>query len=124
MKKVLFVTILVVLASCDRQTISSHVSSKKYYEGTLIKIRYEHAGNGEMLTGYILRTSNPVEFPGDEFVEGCAVDELQVNWLLEEHDINSLVNKRVRFSGELFGGHTAHHCRKVLLNADGIDETI
>ncbi len=100
----------------------SIVASKKYYEGILIKMRYEHVGYGQMLTGYILRTSDPVEFPGDNFVKKCVVDEVQINWLLAEHDIDHYVNKRVRLSGELFGEHTAHHCRKVLLNADGIDE--
>jgi hypothetical protein len=123
MKKILLIIILAFLACSCQEKLDKEVTSKHYYEGVLTKIHYEHAGNAQMLTGYILKTVTPVHFPGDEFLDKCIIDEIQINWLITERNIDHYVNKQVKLSGELFGEHSAYHCRKVLLNAKEVIES-
>ena len=88
--------------------------------GLLLKNSYIHAGNGDILTGYILNSYAPIDFSGDDFVNQITVYEVQLVWPFEKYSPEDYIGKKIAVNGDLFGGHTAHHCRQVLLEVEEV----
>lgn len=81
------------------------------YRGKIVRHEDQHLG----LTAYVLVLDREMQFAGDDFVEPCVVQEIQ---LCPPDDLNlsQFLQSKVSVDGQLFGEHSAHHIRPVLLS--------
>lgn len=81
------------------------------YRGKIVRHEDQHLG----LTAYVLVLDKEIQFAGDDFVDPCSVQEIQL-CPSEQLDLSQYVNGSVSVDGEAFGEHSAHHIRPVLLS--------
>ena len=81
------------------------------YRGKIVRHEDQHLG----LTAYVLVLDKEMQFAGDDFVEPCAVQEIQL-CPPDQLDLSEYLTGSVSVDGEAFGEHSAHHIRPVLLS--------
>lgn len=81
------------------------------YRGQLIRLKNQHLGSD----AFVLILDKEIKFPGDNFVQECRVHEIQ---LCEPDgvDLKDYLSRPIAITGKLFGEHTAHHIRRVLVD--------
>lgn len=127
MRIILKLLILITSISCSSNSIKK-IPCYKYDEKIVLEGKIETRPHPSKNGTYWLLVTAPIctEIPaGEELYEAFANEnEIQLVFDLEGKQYNQYrkyLNSQVKVYGDLYGKHTGHHLRNILINVDKIE---